>query len=242
MPSVPGYKQGQYYPAGSLYDQGLSFGTPRDWTGGRGGQQVYDERYVTPLYRESSMPTSRPRPLPGAKPSSGGGVIGGGNRTPFGAALPWQGGSDLFAPTNPFAGITTSIVPRAIYSPEQTLAATNQAVAENQAAGNINDILKRFDSPGISRGAAHVARALPIAAQANQAARRVRAQLPMEDFFANQQAILGGETARENEAQSLAQLALRQRANEQQLRQGLAGQQLQNFGAGFNLVDALMGL
>lgn len=63
--SIPGLTPGQYYPAGSLNAQGLSFGTPRDWS--RGGMQYYDPKWVRPLNTETTPQTrvggTTPAPL-----------------------------------------------------------------------------------------------------------------------------------------------------------------------------------
>lgn len=55
--NVPGLTPGQFYQAGSLYPQGLSFGTPRNWS--QGGRQQYDPRYVRPLTQEGTMQSPR---------------------------------------------------------------------------------------------------------------------------------------------------------------------------------------
>jgi hypothetical protein len=53
--NIPGLTPGQFYQAGSLAPQGMSFGTPRNW--GQGGQQMYDPQYVRPLVQDSGQRT-----------------------------------------------------------------------------------------------------------------------------------------------------------------------------------------
>lgn len=59
-----------YQPAGSLYSQGMSFGTPRDWS--KGGMQYYDPQYVTPLRTEGSGTSAPWGPIPATNPYGGG--------------------------------------------------------------------------------------------------------------------------------------------------------------------------
>ncbi len=226
--------------------------TPMVWQGGVRGQ-YYNPQYATAKptptvsgakpastatpgqYRGSNGELLMPQTqtMPRAKPGGGSGA------TPYGSApagrLPWQTSGGGASPY----GISTSINPRPIYSPEQTAAAVNSAAADQHKAGFLPDLMKRYDRTGVSRSAGQTAAALGDAAGYNQAARRAAAQIPMEDAYANVQSILGGQVAREGEAQGLARVLLKMLGNQQDLQFGLAGAQNDLFGSGLNLANSL---
>lgn len=123
MPAVPGLTPGQFYPAGSLYNQGLSFGTPRNWS--QGGQQMYDPQYVRPLTQESTVQAPRVQST----------------TTP---AYPQQGGS--FAP-NIKTGITVGpVLPQNIVSQEQNRLRGTQATAMPQGPVDYNPYMQHLNS------------------------------------------------------------------------------------------------
>lgn len=114
---VNGLTPGQFYPAGSLYPQGLSFGTPRNWS--QGGMQQYDPRYVKPLTTEGMTARTGSRAFDGARPGAGVGMPGGqdnGRANMFGGgmAAPQSGG------INVQTGITAGpVLPQNIVQAEQ---------------------------------------------------------------------------------------------------------------------------
>lgn len=223
--AVAGYTPGQFYPAGSLYGQGLSFGTPRNWS--QGGQQMYDPQYVRPLTQEGTT-SGQNLSRGGQKPSSGGGMVGG-TGWRFGAAMPGyqnQMGS--------IGQIGTSIQPQSIYDPWMTDVAVNQAVANADQRSNLQTLMGQFDTPGVSRSSRHAALAAPLAAQAQLTAADARARIPFEDTMANQRNLFLGQVARENEALGLGNLQAR-------LFEAQNQDALSRLGTGLSYLQSLIG-
>jgi hypothetical protein len=103
---------GTYQPAGSLYSQGMSFGTPRDWS--QGGMQYFDPSRVRPLSVDNQ---SRPMQAPRVQATT----------TP---AYPQQGGANIQT------GITVGpVLPQNIVNQEQSRRRGAQMTAPPQDAG-----------------------------------------------------------------------------------------------------------
>lgn len=237
MPTITGLTPGQYYPAGSLYSQGLSFGTPRDWS--RGGMQFYDPSRVRPLVSESSSRLRTPATYtnPGAKPSSGG--ITGGAGVPrlssFGAGN--VGGLGNFQGGQ----ISTSIQPQGIYEPWMTQYATNQLRADALAGADPFYAQKAFDRPGVSRSAGTLSAAMPGIARSHAAARQIGAGVPLSDAIANYGNVLGGEIEREQEALGYGSLYARMLSGQLGFNRAQQGQGLTNFGTIGSLLAGIYG-
>jgi hypothetical protein len=113
-----------------------------------------------------------------------------------------------------------------------TQQASNRAFDENVI--DMRTAMKQGDRPGVSRSAGSVSSALPIVGQGMIQGMQARAAIPLQDNIANQQHLMAGEVAREQEAQDLASLLARQSQIQNQAGLGL---QRQNV----SLLDALMG-
>lgn len=168
------------------------------------------------FYGAGSQQHQQPSALPG-QPGGGSGT-GTGLGTNYGA-----GGQ-----------INTSITPQNIYSPQQTTAATNQAVAAQHAQGDPYAQFKRFDRPGVSRGAQTGALALPGIMAGKLGAANAAAMLPFEDAQANAQHILSGQLAREGEAIDWGNLLARLEETQSRLRTS-------GIQPGLSLLNALLG-
>jgi len=99
---------------------------------------------------------------------------------------------------NNFANIQTGINPTAPYTQQMTNAAVNNAFAANTP--DLNYAMKAFDRPGVSRSAGTAGAAIGSLGQLAGNQMQAQAQIPFGDYFANQQSMLGGETAREGAA------------------------------------------
>lgn len=152
------------------------------------------------------------------------------------SALPGQPGGGTGMGTNYGAGgqINTSITPQNIYTPQQTTAATNQAVAAQHAQGDPYAQFKRFDRPGVSRGAQTGAMALPGIMAGKLGAANAAAMLPFEDAQANAQHVLSGQLAREGEALDWGNLLARLEETQSRLRTS-------GIQPGLSLLNALLG-
>jgi hypothetical protein len=130
------------------------------------------------------------------------------NPTEWGADQPPQqgatGGGGFNSNTGGTAQINPSINPQAIYSPEMTKHAVNQAVAANTP--DLRSAMKMFDRPGLSRSAGTVSAAMPFVAEQALAGRQAASEIPLRDEIANQRHLLSGEVAREGEVQGLYDL------------------------------------
>jgi hypothetical protein len=147
---------------------------------------------------------------------------------PTGPATPGAGGG---GPGSGPIQVQTTITPTSLYSPTQTQHAVNQAFADN--VPDANAAMKPFDRPGVSRSAGTQAAALPGMAQDMSQAMEARASIPMQDAIANQQHLMAGEVAREQQGLDLATLLQRQNQIGQR---GQMGQMQQNM----SLLDALL--
>lgn len=129
--------------------------------------------------------------------------------------------------TNPLMAramnIQTSITPEAVYSPWMTQAAVNTAVARQHQLSDPRQLMKRTDRPGSSRGAGALLAAIPGMAEGDLGERRARAEIPLEDFFANAGNILRGQTGRDREALGYANLGARLLGNEIDTQNAAAG-------------------
>lgn len=129
----------------------------------------------------------------------------------------------------------TSITVGDIYSPRQTRAATNQAIAAQHAQADLRQAMKQFDRPGISRSAGSAAAALPTVVQANMGAAQAAVGIPLLDAIANAQHVLGAQTARENEAIGWGNLGMR-------LREGATRYDAQNQAAMLQPLLTILGM
>jgi hypothetical protein len=148
--------------------------------------------------------------------------------TPQGPAAPGTPGG---APGGP-PTVQTSITPTPIYTPQMTNQAVNQSFAT--AMPDLNSVVKQFDRPGVSRSAGTLAAAMPQMAEGALTAMQAQAEIPLQDMMANQQHLLAGETAREQEGLDLANLLARQGQIQARGQLGLQGQN-------YNLINALAG-
>lgn len=136
--------------------------------------------------------------------------------------------------TNYGASINTSITPTGIYSPRQTQAATNQAIAHQHALADPYTAMKMTDRPGFSRSASNVAQAMPMVMAGRMGAAQAGYEIPFKDQQANLQHLLAGEVGREGEALDWGSVLAR--LLEMQSRQRSTG-----IGQGIGLLDQLLG-
>jgi hypothetical protein len=129
--------------------------------------------------------------------------------------------------------VQTSINPTPIYTPQMTNQAVNQAFAT--AMPDLNSVVKQFDRPGVSRSAGTMAAAMPQMAEGALTAMQAQAEIPLQDMMANQQHLMAGEVAREQQGLDLANLLAR---NQQIATRGQLGMQGQNMNL---LLQALQG-
>lgn len=132
------------------------------------------------------------------------------------------------------AHINTSITPGGIYSPLQTRAATNQAIAAQHAMADPYTQLKQFDRPGSSRSSANAALAMPGIQAGRLGAAQASFEIPFRDAQANLQHLLAGETAREGEALDWGSILARMMEQQSRLRTSQLGQ-------GVGILDFLLG-
>lgn len=242
--TIPGLVAGQFYPAGSLYPQGLSFGTPRNWS--QGGRQMYDPQYVRPLLQESGTPrfsTGKPymgssaRGFDGQRPGAGVGVP-----STMGGARPFSGALNA-VPAGSFDSgqITTSIQPQPIYEPWMTQYATSQLQADQLRSADPFYAQKAFDRPGVSRSAGTLSAAMPGIARARAASRAIGAGVPMADAIANAGNVLGGQLEREQEALGYGSLYARILAGQLGFDRAQQGQGLTNLGTVGSLLAGIYG-
>lgn len=116
-----------------------------------------------------------------------------------------QGGSPQFN----FSRVQSSITPAPIYSPQMTQGAVNNAVAEQHRLGDFDYLQKMTDAPGRSRDAGTMYAAMRPMAQTDVAARRARAEIPLQDMFANTGNMMRGQLAQDREALGWGNLASR---------------------------------
>lgn len=203
--SIPGLTPGQYYQPGAV--PGYSFGVPRDWS--QGGKQYYDPQYAYQL------PQQQPSQASYANQQLGGSMARGYNQFAPKPTTPKSAtGTAGYGTPSSYGGgqlgqISTSIQPKAIYDPWMTDVAVNQAVANADQRSNLESLMGRFDTPGVSRSSHHAALAAPLAAQSQLTAADARARIPFEDLMANQRNMFMGQVARENEALGLGNLSAR---------------------------------
>lgn len=183
--------------------QGYSLGVPRDMA--NGGTMTYDPRY------SYKLPTQQVNTkLNGLLNNNYGGAKGNaydnmgtpGSVKPAASAFPVSGQPGV-------SNVQTSITPQSIYPAWMTKAAVNQVQAQADQASNLPYLMKMFDRPGASRSEANMGAALPYVAQAQSQALAGRAQIPFDDFMANQRNLFMGQVARENEALQLGNLSAR---------------------------------
>jgi len=100
--------------------------------------------------------------------------------------------------------IQTTITPQTVYQPQDTRAATNQAIADSQMNANLRWLQKPYDKPGVSRSASQMALAIPQAQQYLSQGQLAAQQIPFGDATTNAQSILRGQTGRDAEGLGLA--------------------------------------
>lgn len=101
------------------------------------------------------------------------------------------------------ASITTSVTPAPVYSPEQTIWAQNQAMANAAQQADPRWAQKQFIQPGRSLDAGTMAAAVPKMAAAMSEGMQSAALQPILDAFANQQQLQQGQVAQQAEANAL---------------------------------------
>lgn len=119
--------------------------------------------------------------------------------------------------------IQTSITPRNVFSDHLTRAASNQAQADAQVLADPRTAMKQFDRPGVSRSAASLYRSMPSIVAALQQGAESSAGIPLADYATNQQNMMAGEVARNQEFQALANLLLQNQSIADFQRYGLQG-------------------
>lgn len=123
--------------------------------------------------------------------------------------------------------VQTSITPQNIYSPQQTQAAVNQAIASSSVP--LDWLKSRFAGKGMSvNSPAAISRALVPYSQGLAQGQIASAQIPLQDATANAQHMLAGESARENEGIDWARL--------------MVGAQGINQNARMNTLQSVLGL
>lgn len=100
--------------------------------------------------------------------------------------------------------IQTTITPQSVYTPQDTRAATNQAIADSQMNANLRWLQKPYDKPGVSRSASQLALAIPQAQQYLSQGQLAAQQIPFSDATTNAQSLLRGQTGRDAEGLGLA--------------------------------------
>jgi hypothetical protein len=100
--------------------------------------------------------------------------------------------------------IQTTITPQTVYQPQDTRAATNQAIADAQMNANLRWLQKPYDKPGVSRSASQLALAIPQAQQYLSQGQLAAQQIPFSDATTNAQSLLRGQTGRDAEGLGLA--------------------------------------
>ncbi len=237
---IPGLTPGRPVPWSQL-PQGMMLNTPRDWS--QGGLQTYDPRYATADPRTTGQPMWSGGGVGGmAGASKGGGYARPGQsigtstpnygRMNGSTTMPTGGGLGGYFPNA--AQIGTSIVPQTIYPQWMTDTAVNQAVANADQRSNLDTLMERFDTPGVSRSSRHAALAAPLAAQSQLTAADARARIPFEDLMANQRNLFLGQVARENEALGLGNLSARMYEAQNQ-------DALSRLGQGLSYLQSLIG-
>jgi len=201
-----------------------------------GGPGTYDPNYATLVTQQprnvqdagNYATRSVPRGGGAVRPSNGGGdipgtvgrasttfpTLGSYSGDSFGGGL---SGSYGMSPSV-MGSFQSSITPSEIYPEWMTTVASNTAQAQADQASNLPYLMKMFDRPGISRSDAHMAAALPFAADAQIQGATARAQIPFEDAMANQRNLFLGQVARENESLQAGNLLARLAEAQQQAR------------------------
>lgn len=105
--------------------------------------------------------------------------------------------------------INTTITPQPVYSPADTQAASNQAIAESQRQANMRWLQKPYDKPGVTRSASSAALAAPQAQEYLSQGALAAQQIPFSDASTNAQNILRGQTGRDAETLGLAEVLSR---------------------------------
>lgn len=114
-----------------------------------------------------------------------------------------------------------------LYTPQQTTAATNQAVGKARQMGNPRQAMKAFSRPGMSHDEGTLAAAMPQITAARAQAQQLAGMMPLEDEFANQNFMLQGQVQAGQETSALARL-LQQLQQTQDMERNSATQAILN--------------
>ncbi len=162
-----------------------------------------------------------------------GGMLGGGGLGGTNSGLPNLAGMRT--------QIQTSIQPKGMYAPWMTNLASSIATGEHFRRGDLRTAQKKFDRPGMSRGAGSAYMAMPQVAQSYAAGRAARAGIPMQDSFANASNILRGQIAREQEGLGLGNLSARLLGGQLDAQNALQDMQFSRLGMFNPLLDLFGG-
>lgn len=134
-----------------------------------------------------------------------------------GGGAPSGGQSQENTPSR-FGSINTSITPENIYTPQMTQEAVNQQRADLAQQANMPWLLKQFARPGAAQNSpSAMGRAMPIVGQAQTGIARAGTEIPFADSAKNLNHWRSGEVAREQEAQGMAGLMLRNQGIDREL-------------------------